>query len=163
MIYWAKYLKPITIIISKLDLQVKLPIVSHHSTITYTFLKYQSREGCGQWWSRKNLSGLPPRSNQNYSCFTEKLSKLLQSCPALCDLMDCSLPDSSVHGILQARILEWVAMPSSRRSSQLQGSNPRLFLYHQCHRGTPLKTNRKDFPQLKIKWRRTAWVGEAEM
>ena len=32
--------------------------------------------------------------------------------------MDCSLPGSSVHGILQARILQWVAMPSSRRSSQ---------------------------------------------
>ena len=33
---------------------------------------------------------------------------------ALCDLMDCSPPGSSVHGILQARILEWVAMPFSR-------------------------------------------------
>ena len=31
--------------------------------------------------------------------------------------MDCNLPDSSVHGILQARILEWVSMPSSSRSS----------------------------------------------
>ena len=40
-----------------------------------------------------------------------------QSCPALCDPMDCSPPGSSVHGILQARILEWVAMPSSRESS----------------------------------------------
>ena len=40
-------------------------------------------------------------------------------CPALCDAMDCSLPGSSVHGILQARILEWVAMPSSRGSSCL--------------------------------------------
>ena len=39
---------------------------------------------------------------------------IVQSCPTLCDPMDCSLPDSSVHGILQARILEWVAMPSSR-------------------------------------------------
>ena len=36
----------------------------------------------------------------------------------LCDPMDCSLPGSSVHGILQARILEWVAMPSSSKSSQ---------------------------------------------
>ena len=36
----------------------------------------------------------------------------------LCDPMDCSLPGSSVHGILQARVLEWVAMPSSRGSSQ---------------------------------------------
>ena len=42
----------------------------------------------------------------------------LQLCPTLCNPMDCSLPGSSVHGILQARILEWVAMPSSRGSSQ---------------------------------------------
>ena len=39
------------------------------------------------------------------------------SFPILCDPMDCSLPGSSVHGILQAWILEWVAMPSSRGSS----------------------------------------------
>ena len=39
------------------------------------------------------------------------------SCPTLCDLMDCSLPGSSVHGIFQARILEWVAISFSRRSS----------------------------------------------
>ena len=38
--------------------------------------------------------------------------KLLQLCLTLCDPMDCCLADSSVHGILQARILEWVAMPS---------------------------------------------------
>ena len=44
--------------------------------------------------------------------------KSLQSCPTLCNPMDCSPPGSSVHGILQARILEWVAMPSSRDSSQ---------------------------------------------
>ena len=37
-----------------------------------------------------------------------------QSCPALCNPMDCSPPSSSVHGILQARILDWVAIPSSR-------------------------------------------------
>ena len=43
--------------------------------------------------------------------------KSLQSCLTLCDPMDCSLPGSSVDGILQARMLEWVAMPSSRRSS----------------------------------------------
>ena len=41
-----------------------------------------------------------------------------QSCLTLCDSMDCSPPGSSVHGILQARILEWVAMPSSRGSYQ---------------------------------------------
>ena len=41
-----------------------------------------------------------------------------QSCPVLCDPMDCSPPGSSVHGLLQARIPEWAAMPSSRGSSQ---------------------------------------------
>ena len=41
-----------------------------------------------------------------------------QLCPTLFDPMDYSLPGSSVHGILQARILEWVVMPSSRGSSQ---------------------------------------------
>ena len=41
-----------------------------------------------------------------------------KSCPTLCDPMDCSLPNFSVHGLLQARILEWVAMHSSRGSSR---------------------------------------------
>ena len=45
-------------------------------------------------------------------------AKSLQSCPTLCDPIDCSLRGSSVHGILQARILEWVAMPFSRGSCQ---------------------------------------------
>ena len=39
------------------------------------------------------------------------LAKSLQLCLTLCDAMDCSLPGFSVHGILQARILEWVAIP----------------------------------------------------
>ena len=40
-----------------------------------------------------------------------------QSCPTLCDPMDCSPPGSSVHGLLQARILEWLAISSSRGTS----------------------------------------------
>ena len=40
-------------------------------------------------------------------------AKLLQSCPTLCDPMDCSLPDSSIHGIFQARVLEWGAIAFS--------------------------------------------------
>ena len=45
-------------------------------------------------------------------------AKSLQSCPTLCDPMDYSPPGSSVHGILQARRLEWLARPSSRGSSR---------------------------------------------
>ena len=44
-------------------------------------------------------------------------TELLQFCPTLCDLLDCSLPGSVVHRIFQARILEWVAISFSRGSS----------------------------------------------
>ena len=40
-------------------------------------------------------------------------AKSLQSCPTLCNPMDCSLPGSSIHGILQARVLEWGAIAFS--------------------------------------------------
>ena len=46
--------------------------------------------------------------------------EVAQSCPILCDPMDCSLTGSSIHGIFQARILEWVAISFSRRSSQAE-------------------------------------------
>ena len=54
------------------------------------------------------------------------LSSLIQLCPALCDPMDYSLPGSSVHGILQARILEWVATSSSRGIFPIQELSPHL-------------------------------------
>ena len=51
----------------------------------------------------------------NYIC---KESEVAQSCPTLCNPMDCSLPGSSVHGIFQAIVLEWIAISFSRGSSQ---------------------------------------------
>ena len=50
--------------------------------------------------------------------WTSWVSEVAQSCPTLCHPMDCSPPGSSVHGILQARVLEWVAISFSRGSSQ---------------------------------------------
>ena len=69
-------------------------------------------------------------------------AKSLQSCPTLCNLMDCSPSGSSVCGIIQARILEWVAIPSSRGSSQPRGSNLgllhcRRMLYYLSYQGSP--------------------------
>ena len=68
-----------------------------------------------------------------YSCFftglvmfsygKKKWKLIAQSCPTLCNPTDCSLPGSSVHGILCARILEWVAISFSRGSS-LPGIEP---------------------------------------
>jgi len=54
----------------------------------------------------------------------------LQLCPTLCDPMDCNPPGSSIPGILQARILEWVAMPSSRGSSWPGDWTCLLSLFH---------------------------------
>ena len=55
-------------------------------------------------------------------------AKLLQLCPTICDPMDHSPPGSSVHGILQARILEGVAIPFSRGSSQFRDQTCLLHL-----------------------------------
>ena len=55
------------------------------------------------------------------SVFRNGEVKVTQSCPTLWDPMDCSLPGSSVYGILQVRILEWVTMSFSRGSSQPRG------------------------------------------
>ena len=64
-----------------------------------------------------------------------------QLCQTLCDPVDCSLPGSSVHGILQARILEWVAVLSSRGSSQPRDWSQVShiaggFFYHLGHPGS---------------------------
>ena len=78
-----------------------------------------------------------------------KWVKVTQSCPTLCNPMDCSLPISSLHGILQARTREWVAIPFSRGSSQprdwtrspaLQGLwHYRQILYILSHQRNPKK------------------------
>ena len=54
------------------------------------------------------------------------LVKVTQLCLTLCDPMDCSLPGSSVNEILQARIMEWVAVPFSRGIFLTQGLKPGL-------------------------------------
>ena len=72
--------------------------------------------------------------------YKEKKVFVTQLCPTLCDPADCSPPGSSVHGILQSRTLEWLAMPSSRISSWRKildpsilpgGSTPGLLLCRQ--------------------------------
>ena len=70
----------------------------------------------------------------------ESESEVTQSCPTLCEPMECSLPDSSVHGIFQARVLERVAISVSRGSSQFRDGTlvsciaSRCF-YHLSHQG----------------------------
>ena len=71
-----------------------------------------------------------------------RYSKVTQSCPTLCDPTDCSPAGSSVHGILQARTLEWVAVSFSRGSSRPRDQTwvflyCRQTLYRLNHQGSP--------------------------
>ena len=59
---------------------------------------------------------------------------VVQSCPALCDPLDYSLPCSSVHGILKAKILEWVAIFFFHGILLTQGSNPNFLCLLNCRR-----------------------------
>ena len=65
---------------------------------------------------QEHLSGLPFPSPM-HKCEKSE-SEVTQSCPTLSDPMDCSLPGSSVHGIFQARVLEWVAVAFSTINKQ---------------------------------------------
>ena len=69
-----------------------------------------------------------------------------QSCLTLFDPMDCCLPFSSVHGILQARIMGWVAIPFSRGSSRSRDGTwvsctGRQILYSLSHQGSPIQSD----------------------
>ena len=59
-----------------------------------------------------------------------RCAKSLLLCPSLCDPMDSRLPGSSVHGVFQARILEWVAIAFSREIFLTRGSSLRLLHWH---------------------------------
>ena len=110
------------------------------------------------WWNYRRRSGLPavlcfsneapkpkeaslfrqPKPTLWVGLFILKFTsvcvhaKLLQLCPAICNLMDCSPPGSSVHGILQARILELGCHALLQRIFVTLGSNPRLLWLLHC-------------------------------
>ena len=79
-----------------------------------------------------------------------------QSCLTLCSPMDYSLPDSSVHGIHKTRILDWVAISSSRGNFQTQGSNPGLLHCRDSLPSEPLTKHMyrfmQPFPNQDIDW-----------
>ena len=95
--------------------------------ITFRSLSYSLPAALNCWplWLHETLS-LPSMTPSNWFLFPSFLHELFhylflkevaQSCPTLCNLMDSSLPGSSIHGIFQATILEWVAISFSRVSS----------------------------------------------
>ena len=79
------------------------------------------------------------------------MSEVAQSCLTLCDPMDCSLPHSSVHGIFQARVLEWGAVSFSRGSSQPRNRTRVSSIVGR--RFTVWATREKCLVQSKIEWK----------
>ena len=90
-------------------LLVIVPVGNHTLPIPISSLPNEERAQVCFW---------PPLYPQPSYSVWHRESEVAQSCPTLCDPKDCSLPGFSVHGICQARVLEWVAISFSRGSSQ---------------------------------------------
>ena len=103
--YSFHYLKPV---------HCPMSITTLASWPTYRFLLRQVR------WSGSPISWRIFHSllSSTQSKAVKVKVKVTQSCPIFCDPTDCSLPGFSIHGIFQARVLEWVAISFSRGSSQ---------------------------------------------
>ena len=116
---------------------------SHSSTGKYTW--YPSVE-CLHWSVHfYTLGSKEAKVRQRWNEVISMRAQSLQSCLTLCDPIDYSPLGSSVHGLLQASILDWVAVPSSRGSSQFRDGTSisfvscigRWVLYHWHHLGSP--------------------------
>ena len=100
------------------------PEKGFHLTCIAIFILYYIRKVCKHsysyfpyTWLLVLLSSCWRHQCSFLSCLYCR-SEVAQSCTTVCDPIDCSLPGSSVHGIFQARILEWVAVSFSRGSSR---------------------------------------------
>ena len=105
--------------------------MSHHSQ-EWEWFPVQQRAGeRREEWSepRKGSRGSEKADPAHQTLL---LLSVTQSCPTLCDPMDCSLPGSSVHGISQAAILEWVAVSFSRLIDKQNWGKRELQISIQC-------------------------------
>ena len=116
-------------------------LISTHLSYRRKFTAHRGPQFPQQKGTVQSVGGGGRLSQFNKIC--KHLCLGAQSCPTLCDPMDCSPPGSSVYGSLQARILEWIAMPSSRGCSQPRNGtwvcllDSKWMLYHLSHQGSP--------------------------
>ena len=99
---------------SKLEKEYIKTVYCHPAYLTY--MQSTSYEMPG-WIKHKLESRFPGATTITSDIQIGKESEVDQGCLTLCDPMDCSLPGSSIQGIFQARILQWVAISFFRRSS----------------------------------------------
>ena len=114
-----------------------------HFSEKLCYIKKKKKKSKTGWKFLQDLPSCEKNTSHTEICAFMH-AKSLQSYPTLCDSVDCSLPGSSVHRILQARILEWITMPSSRGSSRPKDGTHmsyiscigRQVLYHWCCLGS---------------------------
>ena len=106
--------------------QIRLQLHGNHQHHLSPWMFFGSFHPSTQVGSDQNLKGA---HQGHFECMG---AKSFQPCPTLCTPMDCCPPGSSVHGILQAWILEWIAMPSSRESSRPRDRSC-ISLWHLLH------------------------------
>ena len=97
-----------------------ISVYAQRYSFSYFELKKKIGPCCTSWGSQFPSQELSPGYNSESSKSNTRppvKGLVIQSCLTLCDPMECSTPGFSVHGILQAGILEWVAIPFSRGSS----------------------------------------------
>ena len=87
-------------------------------------------------WGRKE-SDTTKRLILTTTSTTITITESLQSCPSLCDPMDCSLPGSSIHGIFRATVLEWGELPSPTLTKVLLNIQTTLLILRAWHAQTP--------------------------
>ena len=100
------------------EMQIKTIMRYHLTSVRMGSITKSTNKKC---W-RKGNSSIPLLGMYTLTVTTESsvyvhTCSVFQSCPTLCDLMDCSPPGSSVHGIFQARKLEWIAISFCKGSS----------------------------------------------
>ena len=115
--------------------------VKHISPWDVDFTYWFPYKVCSMERGGKKSNSALEKSDKHYLSQVIKVL-VAQSCLTLCDPVGCSSPGSSVHGISQARILEWVAIPFSRGSSwpryqTLVSCIPGRFFYHLSYWGNP--------------------------
>ena len=93
-------------------IQMDLFIKQKHTDLEDKLYGY----GAGEGWGEEQIGRLDLDTHTSIVKIDSQQKVKSLSCVQLCDPMDCSLPGSSIHGIFQARIMEWVSISFSRGS-----------------------------------------------
>ena len=109
---------------------VKVKLLSHVRLLATPWTAAHQAPPSTGFSRQEYWSGVPlpsPQVNNKYMksysasfVISQSVSSVAQLCPTLCDPLDCSLPCSSIHGIFQARVLEWVTISLAIREIQIK-------------------------------------------